>query len=123
ARGTPYVPAARERSLYTDTHTISLAGVAVEEGPQADIGLAWASLSPNPVRDVARAELVLESPMNVEVHVVDGRGRRVRVVSSEMRPAGTSGVEVDVRGLAPGTYFLVAETERGRRTQAMSVVR
>ena len=109
--------------IYTDTHTISVAGVAAEDGPQANIGLAWASLSPNPVRRMARAELALESPMHVEIQLVDGRGRLVRAVASGMRPEGTSSVAVDVHGVAPGTYFLVAETPMGRRTRAVSVVR
>ncbi|GAB5537066.1 MAG: hypothetical protein Rubg2KO_33150 [Rubricoccaceae bacterium] len=109
--------------IYTDTHTVSLAGVAVEEGPSADSGMEWASLYPNPVRSSARAELVLDSPMHAEIRLVDGRGRLVRAVASGMRPEGVSTVEVDVRGVAAGTYFLVAETEAGRRTQAVSVVR
>jgi len=109
--------------IYTDTHTVSLAGVASEEGPRADIGVEWAPLYPNPVRGAARAELVLDASMHVDVRLMDGRGRLVRAVASGVRSAGSSSVALDVRGLAPGTYFMVAETEAGRRTQAVSVVR
>lgn len=109
--------------IYTDTHTISMAGVAVEGGPQADIGVDWAAVVPNPVLDRARAELVLAEPMEVVVRLVDGRGRLVRVLASGERPRGVSAVEMDVHGLAPGAYFLVAETAMGQRTEAVSVVR
>ena len=109
--------------IYTDTHTVSLTSVASEEGPAERGGVEWEPVSPNPLRASARAELVLDAPMHVEVHLVDGRGRRIRTLASGMRPSGSSEVEVDVRGLAPGPYFLVAETEAGNRTQAVSVVR
>ena len=109
--------------IYTDTHTVSLSGVASEAGPREDIGVAWMPVYPNPARGVARAELVLAAPLNVEVRLVDGRGRVVRELATGARPAGASEVNLDVRGVAPGTYFLVAETQAGQRTQAISVVR
>lgn len=109
--------------IYTDTHTLSLTSVAAEEGPLGEIGMEWASVAPNPVRDVARAELVLAEPMAVTVRLVDGRGRFVRELTSGMRPTGTTRIDLDVHSLAIGTYFLVAETDAGRRTQAVHVVR
>ena len=109
--------------IYTATHTISLASVAIQEGPEAEIGVEWAPVSPNPVRGTAQAELTLAEPMHVETRLVDGRGRVVRQLESGSRSAGASSVRVDVRGLAPGLYFLVADTEGGRRTQTLNVVR
>ena len=109
--------------IYTATHTVTRAAVASERGPQPDAGLAWASVAPNPVRSTARAALELAAPRDVAVRLLDGRGRVVRRLADGPRARGTSVVEVDVRGLAPGPYFLVAESARGRRTAALHVVR
>ena len=109
--------------VYTTTHTVTRAAVASETGPRPDIGLAWASVSPNPARSTARAEVELATPRDVAVRLLDGRGRVVRTLATGPRARGTTVVEVDVRGLAPGTYFLVAETAQGRRTTALNVVR
>lgn len=109
--------------IYTATHTISLMPVAAEGGPLKDAGVEWGGVWPNPARNQVRAELRLDAPRAVAVRVMDGRGRTVRSVASGARAAGASTVRLDVGGLAPGLYFLVAETESGRRTRTLNVVR
>ena len=109
--------------IYTATHTLTRAAVASEPGAPPDIGLAWTSVGPRPARSTVRAQIELATPRDVAVRLLDGRGRTVRTLAEGPRAAGTSVVGVDVRVLAPGTYFLVAETDRGRRTTALNVVR
>lgn len=109
--------------IYTTTADLALSSVATAEPPDAvpfDLGVPM----PNPVRGGrARLDLTLAEPGVVSVRLVDGLGRLVRHVVEREWTASTHLVAVRVEGLAPGLYFVVAEGERGARTQPLVVAR
>lgn len=109
--------------IYTATADLVLSSVTTAEPPDAvpfDLGAPM----PNPFRGGrARLDLVLDEPGIVSVRLVDGLGRLVRRVAEGEWTAGAHPIVVPVEGLAPGLYFVVAEGERGARTQPLSVVR
>ena len=108
---------------YVYTASRSLArSVAAEAGAE----LAPTRLeAPAPHPAVARTALalVLDRPGRVRVRLLDGLGRELRTLADEARPAGPGEVAVETLGLAPGTYFVVAETPDGTRTQPLVVAR
>lgn len=108
--------------IYTATGTITIMPSAAEAGPP-NAGLTLDHPSPNPATDVSRIVVGLATPATVTVRLVDGLGRTVRDVARREMNAGASELEIDVRGVAPGTYFVIAETPLGRQTQALRVTR
>ena len=101
--------------VYTATADLAPASVAAAPPPQEPT-FDLSPPRPNPVRGATR--LVLSGAGWHAVRVVDGRGRTVR-------RAAVSGAEVAVSaaGLAPGTYFVVADGPGGRRVRPLTVVR
>lgn len=109
--------------IYTTTADIASGGVAAEGGPEA-ARFDLSAPRPHPVAGgTAHVEMHLEVGGDLGLAVVDGLGRRVRRVAAGARSAGTHRIEVDVAGLAPGLYFLVADGPGGRRTQPLAVAR
>ncbi len=86
--------------------------------PPAPREFALAPIAPNPFRDCARIAFDLPVAAHVQIDIYDVRGRRVRALLAEARPAGRHEVEwpgFDDEGLAvaPGIYFARARS-RGR---------
>jgi len=77
------------------------------------VGLAFSAPRPNPARGSTRFEIVLPSPLHVQLEVFDIAGRRVRRLMDEPRGAGTEEVTFDLRDdggsrLARGIYLVRA---------------
>ena len=106
--------------VYTATHTLT-ATVSSEEGPAASTRLE--AIAPQPLATNGRGTLVLGRAGSVVVALVDGRGRTVRTLIRGTRAAGSYPLAVEASGLAPGTYFLVADTPEGRRTRPVVIAR
>ena len=100
--------------IYTAQKPLAMV-TASEPGPDLR-AVRLGAVSPQPVRARAHATLVLRESGTVTVRLVDGLGRTVRTILSEMRAAGDSEIAIDARGLPSGVYFLVVETPAGRRT-------
>lgn len=107
--------------IYTAQKSM-VVGLAGEEGADEG-GIALGTVSPQPVRSRARATLSLREPGQVTARLVDGRGRTVREILSEGRPAGESEISIDARGLSAGVYFVVIDSPAGRRTGRVVVAR
>lgn len=109
--------------IYATTVDLATASVAAEppaSAPTFDLAAPY----PNPVAgDRAAADLTLQAPGAVDVALVDGLGRRVRVIASGDFGAGRHRVEVGVDGLGPGTYFVVVDGPGGRRARPLVVGR
>lgn len=99
--------------IYTTQHPLSL--VTTAEPTPEDEGVRLGRVAPNPLRVEGSAALTLRTPGVVSSRLVDVRGRTVRAFPEADHPAGVSPVVVDVRGIAPGAYFLVVDTPDGRR--------
>ena len=108
--------------IYTARTNISVMTVAGESAPDA-LALRLSAPSPNPVRGQATARLTLAAPASVAVTIVDGRGRTVRTQPVVRLGAGAHTLHLATAGLAPGTYFVVAEADGVRQTQPVVVAR
>lgn len=109
--------------VYATSVDVPAAGVATER-PASAPAFDLSPPVPNPVvSGEARIEVEVGVPGTVEVALVDGRGRRVRRAALGAMGAGAHRLRLDVRGLAPGTYFVVADGPGGRRTQPLVVAR
>lgn len=107
--------------IYTATADVAAGSVADEATPEA-VRFRVSAPAPNPVAGRrARLGVEMEAPGDLTVSVVDGLGRHLRTAASGPRGTGRHEVEVDVEGLAPGLYFVVADGPGGRRTQPISV--
>jgi hypothetical protein len=82
-----------------------------DRGTHAGLQYALGRPSPNPFQGRASFQYSLAAPGPVRLEVYDLRGRRVRVLDDEIRPAGRYTMHWDGRddrgrGLASGVYFL-----------------
>ena len=104
--------------VYTATADLARAAVGTAP-PPAEPAFELGRPRPNPVRVGVVARLDVSAAAGVTVRVVDGRGRLVRRVAA----SGAGAVGVPTAGLAPGTYFVVADGPAGRRVQPLAVAR
>ena len=95
--------------------------VATEDDPGADAAVSLA-LAPMPASASSRATLRLDTPQRVRLDVIDALGRVV-MVAFEGRVADEVSVDVDVRGLAPGVYRVVARGDTFVSSRALVVAR
>jgi hypothetical protein len=107
--------------VFATAADVTLAGTSALGGPDAR-PLALGPPRPNPARAGATVDLRLAAPARVAVRVVDGVGRTVRHVASGRHTAGVHALAVPTDGLAPGTYFVVADGPGGRRRAQPLVV-
>lgn len=108
--------------IFTATADLALAATSLGSAPEAD-AFSLGAPRPNPTYGPAVLDLHLPTPGRVVVRVVDGVGRTVRHVATGDWGAGGHAVRVPTEGLAPGTYFVVADGPGGRRAQPLVVVR
>jgi hypothetical protein len=80
--------------------------IAVEPVPAVAFSLG--ATTPNPVspRAAATIEYALPHEADVELVLIDVRGRRVQMIEQGIRQAGTHRAAISGRGLAPGLYFV-----------------
>lgn len=85
--------------------------------------LSITSVSPNPVgTGTVSVQLATTAPAQVRLAVVDMLGRTVVARELELA-AGERMLPLDVRGLAAGTYSLVATSARSRSARTLQIVR
>ena len=65
---------------------------------------------PNPVSDIATANITLANPSNMDIQLFDVNGKEVKSVFSGNASSGAHSMEIDLSDLASGTYIL--ETPR-----------
>jgi hypothetical protein len=110
-------------------------GIVVEHGPyRADVEIAEISALtvlpsyPNPFNPETKIAFGLHTNERVEIEIFDLRGRRVRRLLDEMRPAGWqvvswNGRDGDDRPCAAGVYLATVRAESGQRTVRMTMVK
>ncbi len=69
-------------------------------------GIAGAILSPNPVRDKATLQLVLDAETELSLAVCDMQGRLVHALPPVFVPAGEQLIDLPALNLPSGSYFL-----------------
>jgi mono/diheme cytochrome c family protein len=85
-------------------------------------------VSPNPTSGDARFDFAIPTPGHIELAVYDVRGRRVRQIESEIRPAGVytmffDGRDQNGKDLASGVYFMRLESGGNVATKRVTIVR
>ncbi|MEM7788023.1 MAG: proprotein convertase P-domain-containing protein [Bacteroidota bacterium] len=95
--------------------------VDAEAAPAAE-AFAVAVVGANPARGQSSVEVTVRTPQRVRVALVDASGREVRALG-ETEVSDRIRVEVDLRGLSAGTYFLRARGPEAVATAPLVVVR
>jgi hypothetical protein len=81
-----------------------------------------AGVNPNPVRDICWVTLNARGASAMKIELFDATGVR-RLTQIAALNEGNNRIGVDVRGLAPGVYFIHLQWENGRRTKIVSMER
>lgn len=92
--------------------------IASANGNSTETGnalIANTRLFPNPAKQVATLQFVLQNSSHVELALYDAGGRKVKIVSNEFRNAGAQTVNVNVASLTAGMYFINLRTGNDRR--------
>jgi Secretion system C-terminal sorting domain len=63
---------------------------------------------PNPVSSIATASITLANASNLDVQLFDINGKEVKSIFSGYISSGIRSMEIDLSGLASGTYILAA---------------
>jgi Secretion system C-terminal sorting domain len=90
-------------NLYLDDININSAPVGVEELTALGANLV---VAPNPAGDEAQAQFTLLRSGNVQLDLLDMTGRVVQKVRTGNLPAGTQRIELPLRELNAGIYFI-----------------
>ena len=91
---------------------------AAEPGATART-VALAPPAPNPARGLAVLTYALETAADVKLEVLDVLGRRVALVESGLRSAGTHHADLDAGALAPGLYLVRLTADGQTATQRL----
>jgi hypothetical protein len=78
---------------------------------------------PNPASDIATANVTLANPSDLDVQLFDMNGIEVRSVFSGNSSNGTRSFQIDLSGLASGSYILAARIPGQIVETRISVVR
>jgi len=81
------------------------------------------SVAPSLVRERATVSLTLPSPGPVRVSMVDALGRTVRILTDASLATGPSTFDLDASALAPGSYFVIAQTATERSVSRVLILR
>jgi hypothetical protein len=88
--------------------------------PATDVVLL--ASEPSPLSGRGTIHFRQPSAGRVRLILFDARGRQVRVLLDDRRPAGDQAIALDTRGLTQGVYVARLETERGSATQKYVVL-
>lgn len=79
------------------------------------------TLSPNPANERIILKFNLSEKHNVSLRLLNANGQTIRSEVSEPYPVGAHQLEMDIKNLAPGLYFLEMQTEQGVSTKKLVV--
>ncbi len=90
-----------EVGFWTSENAIS----GVSESPNLQIGIqVW----PNPSSAIITASITLANASNLDVRLYDINGKEVKNIFSGNASSGVRSMDIDLSGLASGTYILAA---------------
>ncbi|MCP4570789.1 MAG: T9SS type A sorting domain-containing protein [bacterium] len=95
---------------------------SAREAPFAD-GPVLGQNFPNPFNPQTRIPVYMVLPGHATLKVYDVRGHLVRMISDEVLAAGRHELFFDGSDLASGAYFYALETQQGRQTGRMVLVK
>lgn len=108
--------------------TVTVEVVTAVGDDESKLSYALGRTAPNPFGNRTSFEFALPQPGHVQLEVYDVRGRRVRVLENEIRPAGRFVMHWDGRDdrgseLAAGVYFVRYRANEFETSQRMVLVR
>ena len=78
---------------------------------------------PNPFRDETTISYVLPEAMNVRISLFNALGQNVRSITNRRYEAGGYAINLDLRSLAPGIYWVRMEADEKQLQQSITLVR
>lgn len=112
-----------------DAFIVNLETFGTADRPEVPVtALELSAARPNPFSHSTSLQLALPTAQWVRARVVDLAGREVRMLTDRMMGAGQHRIEWDGRDEAAreshaGVYFIVVETESGRESRKMVLVK
>jgi hypothetical protein len=94
-----------------------------EENFELRIANCELKISSNPTSKKVNVTYSLENHSDMSLKLYDKVGRLVRELESQRLRAGMYSMDIDLRDLPLGTYFLVLETPRNRQSKSFVVIR
>jgi len=94
----------------------------IEEGSSSAQPYNQLTIRPNPITRHARVSFSVAQNGRVSLTLYDVSGRLVRDIIQTYVSAGSYSIDLDTRGLAHGTYFLVLETPQSKTSQSLVIV-
>jgi photosystem II stability/assembly factor-like uncharacterized protein len=86
-----------------------------------DKRFAWMKLHPNPVNDQLTINISIDVSTQVLVLLLDGLGRRVKVIDNTTRPKGSYHFYCNTSSLPPGIYYVVLKTHEDKKIEKIVV--
>jgi hypothetical protein len=83
--------------------------------------LSIQSVFPNPVHDIANVDIRLREPMQIQAKLFSNDGKVQRAYPAWNFGSGAHRLQLDVRGIAAGTYWLAIRSAHGMRTKAIVI--
>lgn len=83
--------------------------------------LSIQSVFPNPVHDIANVDIRLREPMQIQVKLFSNDGKVQRTYPAWNFGSGAQRLQLDVRGIAAGPYWLAIRTAHGIKTKAIVI--
>jgi len=83
--------------------------------------LSIQSVFPNPVHDIANVDIRLREPMQIQAKLFSNDGKVQRAYPAWNFGSGEQRLQLDVRGIAAGQYWLAIRTEHGMQTKAIVI--
>jgi glucose/arabinose dehydrogenase len=103
--------------------TFSIVALGVTSDQISSSGLQEITISPNPSTDGnTMLHYGLRSTEDVSIELLDVRGAKVRSIVRKAQTYGEHSYELDLRGLAAGTYTILVSDSRTIRTVKLSVI-
>jgi len=79
--------------------------------------LSVSALFPNPIKDKAKLEIILNDENQIEIMVIDISGKFVLKQIYENVKTRLNTLELDIKQLSSGTYFCIVQTNKGSFAQ------
>jgi hypothetical protein len=105
--------------------TASEVGVKIDGVSVAELNNNFSQIAvyPNPAQDNATISFSLQHQAEVNISVVDAMGRIVSVAANRKFDQGINKVEINTSALSSGIYNVMIQSEGGRKTERLAVVK
>ncbi len=125
----PLTEIANRASIYFDynepvmTNTVVSVTSGTSSVAEESVAESLLRVYPNPARDRSMIGLQLDKASSVHLSLIDAKGVEVRRLLETNLAAGEHHVELDVRGLPSGAYFLLLDRDGKRESRPIVIGR